>query len=109
MHLHPLKSYGAIRLFPEKGTLVTKMIVVWCVTPYCVGEVIMFRRRLLPPSSGSKDGKLSGIVTFLRVFLPRNIPGAVVFLDSLCGLMVRVPGYRSRGPSYTPGTTRFSE
>jgi hypothetical protein len=27
----------------------------------------------------------------------------------LCGLVVRVPGYRSRGPDSIPGTTRFSE
>jgi hypothetical protein len=28
---------------------------------------------------------------------------------SLCGLVVRVPGYRSRGPGSIPGATRFSE
>jgi hypothetical protein len=28
---------------------------------------------------------------------------------SLCGVLVRVPGYRSRGPASIPGTTRFSE
>jgi hypothetical protein len=27
----------------------------------------------------------------------------------LCGLLVRVPGYRSRGPGSIPGATRFSE
>jgi hypothetical protein len=27
----------------------------------------------------------------------------------LCGLLVRVPGYKSRGPGSIPGTTRFSE
>jgi hypothetical protein len=30
-------------------------------------------------------------------------------IDRLCGLMVRVPGYRSRGPCSIPGATRFSE
>jgi hypothetical protein len=29
--------------------------------------------------------------------------------DRLCGLVVRVPLYRSRGPGSIPGTTRFSE
>jgi hypothetical protein len=29
--------------------------------------------------------------------------------DSLCGLVVRVPGYRFRGPGSIPGATRFSE
>jgi hypothetical protein len=31
------------------------------------------------------------------------------FVDSLCVLVVRVPGYRSRGPGSIPGTTRCSE
>jgi hypothetical protein len=30
-------------------------------------------------------------------------------LHSLCGLMVRVPGYRSRGTGSIPGAARFSE
>jgi hypothetical protein len=29
--------------------------------------------------------------------------------DRLCGLVVRVPGYRSRGPGLIPGATKFSE
>jgi hypothetical protein len=29
--------------------------------------------------------------------------------DRLCDLLVRVPGYRSRGPGSIPGLTRFSE
>jgi hypothetical protein len=29
--------------------------------------------------------------------------------DHLCGLVVRVPGYRFRGPGSIPGATRFSE
>jgi hypothetical protein len=29
-------------------------------------------------------------------------------LDRLCGLVVTVPGYRSRGPNSIPGATRFS-
>jgi hypothetical protein len=30
-------------------------------------------------------------------------------MDRLCGLVVRVPGYRSRGPGLISGATRFSE
>jgi hypothetical protein len=30
-------------------------------------------------------------------------------MDRLCGLVVRVPGYRSRGPGSIPDATRFSE
>jgi hypothetical protein len=29
--------------------------------------------------------------------------------DLLCGLVVRVPGCRSRGPGFIPGATTFSE
>jgi hypothetical protein len=29
--------------------------------------------------------------------------------DRLCGLVVRVPGYTSRGPGSIPGATGFSE
>jgi hypothetical protein len=29
--------------------------------------------------------------------------------DHLCGLVVRVPGYRSRGPGLVPDATRFYE
>jgi hypothetical protein len=29
--------------------------------------------------------------------------------DRLCGLVIRVRGYRSRGPGSIPGATRFSE
>jgi hypothetical protein len=45
-----------------------------------------------------------------------NIPGkrtkmaiTMTFLlfNRLCGLVVRVPGYRSRGPGLTPGAIRF--
>jgi hypothetical protein len=31
------------------------------------------------------------------------------YIGRLCGLVVRVLGYRSRGPGSIPGTTRFSE
>jgi hypothetical protein len=31
------------------------------------------------------------------------------FRGCLCGLVVRVLGYRSRGPGSIPGATRFSE
>jgi hypothetical protein len=33
----------------------------------------------------------------------------IYFFDRLCGLMVRVPGYRSRGPGSISDATRFSE
>jgi hypothetical protein len=30
-------------------------------------------------------------------------------VDRLCGLVIRVPGYRSRGPGSIPNASRFSE
>jgi hypothetical protein len=35
-----------------------------------------------------------------------HIVGACIVLDRLCGLVVRVIGYRSGGPGSIPGTTR---
>jgi hypothetical protein len=51
-------------------------------------------------------GLHNGWVRFpaLPDFLRSNKTG-----DRLCGLVVRVPGYRSRGPGSILGTTRFSE
>jgi hypothetical protein len=44
------------------------------------------------------------------MFAPgRNYGLDVVTAYRLCGLVVRVPGYRFRGPDSIPGTTRFSE
>jgi hypothetical protein len=37
------------------------------------------------------------------------LPNCIAHSDRLCGLVVRVLGYRSGGPSSIPGTTRFSE
>jgi hypothetical protein len=31
----------------------------------------------------------------------------IVTCDRLCGLVVRIPGYRSRGPGSIPGATKF--
>jgi hypothetical protein len=38
--------------------------------------------------------------------LVRYIMRRVILLDRLCGLVVRVLGYRSRGPSSIPATTK---
>jgi hypothetical protein len=43
---------------------------------------------------------------FLNSDLLRN---NCVVMDHLCDLVVRAPGYRSRGPGSIPGATRFSE
>jgi hypothetical protein len=50
--------------------------------------------------------------------LPRILPDdlaitlryfVTISVDCLCGLVIRVPSYRSRGPRSIPGTTRFFE
>jgi hypothetical protein len=33
----------------------------------------------------------------------------ILIFDRLCGLVVRIPGYRSIGPGSIPDATRFSE
>jgi hypothetical protein len=33
----------------------------------------------------------------------------IIIIARICGLVVRVPGYRSRGPGLIPGTAKFSE
>jgi hypothetical protein len=43
------------------------------------------------------------------VGLERGPVSLVSTIDRLCGLVVRVPGYRSRGPGLIFGATRFSE
>jgi hypothetical protein len=40
---------------------------------------------------------------------PEGLGKLKIFIDRLCGLVVRVPGYRSRGPGSVPGTARFTE
>jgi hypothetical protein len=39
----------------------------------------------------------------------RELENVRLLKDRLCGLVVRVLGYRSRGPGSIPGTTKFSE
>jgi hypothetical protein len=43
--------------------------------------------------------------------IPCNTYFLIIFCgsDRLCGLVVRVPAYRSRGPGTIPGATGFSE
>jgi hypothetical protein len=50
----------------------------------------------------------------IRYHSAENVQTFVVLIyfipyDRLCGLLVRVPGYRSRGPGSILGATTFSE
>jgi hypothetical protein len=48
------------------------------------------------------------VVSFLQV-CKLIFEGISHLSDRLCDLVVRVPGYRSRGPGSIPDATRFSE
>jgi hypothetical protein len=67
----------------------------------------------IPPTisctqSGSTD-QLKTIQWQLRDAVLIIFKGYVVSNDRLCGLVVRAPGYRSRGQGSIPRATRFSE
>jgi hypothetical protein len=66
----------------------------------------MFRAK---PSTYSLPQSFSVSVTHEAVGLERGPLSLVSTIDRLCGLVVRVLGYRSRRPGLIPGATRFSE
>jgi hypothetical protein len=53
-------------------------------------------------------GEKIGIKIF-RVVPSYHSVGSYVRVNRLCGLVVRVPGYRLRGPGFDPGDIRFLE
>jgi hypothetical protein len=72
------------------------------------------------PSKGSSGGRCwnkSEVqdVHYCKIVLGRSLLLSletkllVQSVYRLCGLVVRVPGYRTRGPGSIPGATRFSE
>jgi hypothetical protein len=62
------------------------------------------------PAMYRKQNKLRGFSPQSELYRPsdRHLSAKLV-PDRLCGLVVRVPGYRSRGPCSIPGATKFSE
>jgi hypothetical protein len=62
-----------------------------------------------------RNGKPHRPVSVLRLPAVSLRPGTrysdriTLYRDRLCGLVVRVPGYRFRGPGSILGTTRFAE
>jgi hypothetical protein len=61
-----------------------------------------------PNVQTSLVGKTVSVESVKQTLLPGNSEWALR-CDRLCGLVARVPGYRSRGPGYIPDTTRCSE
>jgi hypothetical protein len=45
----------------------------------------------------------------LIIYLIDNFHSLKYLSDRLCGLVFRVPDYRSRGPGSFPGATKFTE
>jgi hypothetical protein len=56
--------------------------------------------------AGSRNRLFNGLALELE---KENFLFVNVLSDRLCGLVVRVPGYRSRGRGSIPGAARFSE
>jgi hypothetical protein len=71
-----------------KYVIAVKMKMIWCLGNW------------KKKTENSVRWPISGYYTDLFV---------CVCKDCLCGLVVRVPDYRSRGPGSIPDTTRFSE
>jgi hypothetical protein len=58
-----------------------------------------------PPGDGATPIRIP--LQLLHIFASHEIKTSVLLLI-YAGLVVRVPGYRSRGPGSIPGTTSFS-
>jgi hypothetical protein len=58
---------------------------------------------------GLDRGPLSLVCTVEELLRRKSSDSGLEKQDHLCGLVVRVPGYRSRGPGSIPGATRLSE
>jgi hypothetical protein len=60
--------------------------------------------RIVKEGCGSEAAVLAMVVVIICI-IDCNMKSN----DRLCGLVVRFPGYRSRGPSSIPSATRFCE
>jgi hypothetical protein len=69
-------------------------------------EALQATAAQVPPYVGPLKGEAQ--CSAIRFITTRKQIVSLFLLDSrLCGLVIRVPVYRSRGPSSTPGATRF--
>jgi hypothetical protein len=70
---------------------------------------IHFSERSVPTRS---IGAISQKTALFKYIYARELSYSCAFIDcwpEMCGLVVRVPGYRYRVPGMIPGATRFSE
>jgi hypothetical protein len=78
------------------------------ISTFCFSKAIL--------SSGNSGSRLSTLAK-VSIIHSYSFPDYYIIIisssssssDNLCGLVVRVPGYRSRGPDSIPGAARFSE
>jgi hypothetical protein len=68
---------------------------------YSIGLIF---KLLFVHERGLPSPESTAVLSFLRALLQKYMLG--VLSDRLCGLVVRVLGYRSGGPGSIPGTTR---
>jgi hypothetical protein len=97
MRKYPLRHVGGSRRVMVKLTLSMWRLVGPCCSVLSWGTMLQAWRSRVRDPMRSMD--------FLFFFNLRNPSNRT---DRLCGLVVRVLGYRSGGPGSIPGTTRFS-
>jgi hypothetical protein len=72
---------------------------------YFITYQTMYRHISCAPLEGPISRRKLLVIGLSKVCMALD----TLFLDRLCGLVVRGLGYRSRGPGLIPGNTRFSE
>jgi hypothetical protein len=85
------RSFNISSLFPNYRIIRSYIVKA-------IDRIIQNLQKNVQPQLGIKKCSTSQLYTY------RN-----TIYDRLCGLVVRVPGYRSRGPGSIPSATRFSE
>jgi hypothetical protein len=82
-------------------TAITVEIHLTFSMPFLLVEI------LVTNISKNECGIENAYITFALTYIKYTFAYRAV--DLLCGLVVRIHGYRSRGPGSIPGATRFSE
>jgi hypothetical protein len=77
--------------------------------PHNLAYIFVFQRILSISYTSCFENVFSRSIILLYLVILITFREACELLDRLCGLVLRVPGYRSRGPGSIPGATRFSE
>jgi hypothetical protein len=90
-------SGGTYSVGPNRLELVSVSVSV-------VGSTLRRRENSV---SGTSCFKIKGMTMDKSTIM--IVTSVLIYHDRICDLVVRVPGYRSRGPGSIPGVTRFSE